>query len=497
LKKDLVVPIEEQEYYSLTHKQLGKGMMFLLREKCLDKNYNKEIGSFNIYRERNFDYINYSTLKDAFNILLSRHEALRTKFISINGEVKQKVMPIELLSSSVVSYDFSGLEDAESAAKLIKKKLIETNFDFFEDLPIQIGLIKIRNDQYIIILIVNHVASDFYSLVLLENELKEIYGSLERDGSPTMIDNAIQIKDYAAWENAKVRGSDNQFSLFWEKKLASKPPINLLKSHKKIILPTINNDDSYANSMKREMEDKFWHIEGSEIDSVLGVVHRASTLPGASYRFTIDGKVYSDLKMTSIQTRTTTFTVLISSFLLLLNKLSGENDVIVGIETVIRNEELKNVVGWLSNTMFYRKELDSNIRIDEFINEIGNEILEHYEYRCYPIEKILLDRDISLDAIGALYLNYVNHLDEKDIKARESEKIHHQGGLPYFDLDWFLDEYTNGIEINLRYRRDLFEQAQIESVVQLFFEVLEFMLRHQKKLLRDLENSLSDTQVNC
>ncbi|MEL7005736.1 MAG: hypothetical protein AAFN93_23860, partial [Bacteroidota bacterium] len=101
----------------------------------------------------------------------------------------------------------------------------------------------------------------------------------------------------------------------------------------------------------------------------------------------------------------------------------------------------------------------------------------------YPFDKILFNNDMSLDAIGAIHLNYLNYggeFDELDDDSSFSEEGDH---LPYFDIDFVMKECKDGLEIICGFKTDLFTEEKIKYIMTRYMEVLENMVAQDKSLL--------------
>ena len=182
----------------------------------------------------------------------------------------------------------------------------------------------------------------------------------------------------------------------------------------------------------------------------------------------------------------TIYHVMVSAFFILLNKISQKEDIILGAECNIRNHKLSRTVGWLSNTVLLRQFVTPQERVKEFINLCSTQIIESMNYMAYPIEKVLLEVDRSIDSFGSLYVNHLNLSDSSSEIFENFKPIHSKDGLPYFDLDFFLFEYSNGIDVTLRYKEELFEQGNIESLSKQFIDILVSMNINVDQKISDL-----------
>jgi hypothetical protein len=466
-------PIEEQPYYNLSHKQLGKALMSSLKDRCILPSLRNEIGYFNMHIRHSYTNLDKGILEKALYALVSRHENLRTVFVRVAGEIKQRIISAEECMHRFLYFDMSTEAAAHERAEQVAGQLIATEFDFFEGPPFIGAHIQVTDLDAVVVLVVNHIAFDFYSARTIEAELKVLYEAFENNTTIDLKPLTVQIKDFAAWEKSLVSDeSENGLGRVWAKRLQHNVPTYVLKNFYRDAR-SIKYDCTYSEHLKAEVEKNFVGVSPEEIDRLTGVVHRASSFEGASYRFVLTNDVCIPLKAIGLRARSTLFGVFTALFFIMLYRLSGIRKLVIGLEGAVRDkEELQGVVGWLANTVLLRGNLDASLTVDAFINTVFREIASAAKYKAYPFERVLAQLQTPLDAIGALYLNYMTYGSDHDAQIVDFAPKHRVNDLPYFDLDCFLTQFQNGIEVVFRYKTDLFDADQIVYFTQVFTEII-------------------------
>lgn len=465
-------PVEEEEYYLPTHKQHGKVLISRLKERCTNDLLKRELGAFNLSKQVVVPDIDQAKLEAAFRSLLHRHEALRTMFVVVENEIKQKVISIEKFALPIFNYQVANdVEHTNTAASLISREI-----DFFSELPITLSVIQKPDSDISILLCLNHIAGDFHSLTILQEDFFNFYHNPAFQHKEDKRSQIIQLKDYAIWENSIV--NNNTYSLYWNTLLSGNLPKYLLNNFVRSQDQQTEVKTSYTETLKTEGQTNFQTISKEEVRRISGISHRLSSFRGASFTFSVTTENYADLKKIAILQSSTVYHVLISAILILLHKISQQDDIIMATECNTRNHKLYRTVGWLSNTIFIRQLITGEHSVSELIHQTSSQIIESLNYSAYPIEKVLQSIDRSIDSFQTIYLNHQNLSDTTSEIFKDFQPAHTKDEIPYFDIDIFLTEYSNGTEVVLRYKEELFDPLKIELLANHFQKALIFMSKN-------------------
>ena len=157
-------------------------------------------------------------IEKSLNILLKKHESLRTAFVQINGELKQTVE--ENLQIHTHYNDMCDSDNPLYLAKLELKKQREQLFDLEKAPLLRFIMLKISPDKHIVAIIAHHIILDGLSRKLLLKELVQLNDLIYEGKEVHFEPMRLQYKDYVAWLNKQQQGENLQEQeRFWLKHL--------------------------------------------------------------------------------------------------------------------------------------------------------------------------------------------------------------------------------------------------------------------------------------
>lgn len=172
-----------------------------------------------------------------------------------------------------------------------------------------------------------------------------------------------------------------------------------------------------------------------------------------------------------------------------LEKLTGKKDIVIGIPVAVRDrEEWENVLGWLMKDLFIREEVNESLTFSEFMQSFNNTFNEAYTYKVYPMEKILDELDVSLDAIGCLHMNYLDYNKHNTLADTEARHLDYLV-FPFFDIDFHLNKYSNAIDVLCVYKSDLFTPETIAYICSEYLQLLDRICENPSLTIRQLAES--------
>ena len=281
---------EEREYYPLSSSQ--KRLMFLQQLDPESIAYNMpamiEItGPLNVER-----------LSQTINKLIMRHEALRTTFVKAADDYYLKI-------KNNVNFKLPCREADDDRLPMDFTSFIRP-FEMEESPMIRLELIKISNEKHVLNFDMHHIISDGTSLDIIIQDIIELYSGKEPS------DLAVQYKDYVLWQNNYLKTEYmKKQATYWLQTMKDEMPV--------LSIPL----DYPRLSVKSH--------EGNRL------IFRASK------------KQTERLRELAAESQTTLFTILISAYNILLAKYSGQEDIIIGIPVIGRNDEVTRVVGCLQH----------------------------------------------------------------------------------------------------------------------------------------------------
>jgi amino acid adenylation domain-containing protein len=393
--------------------------------------------------------LDVTALEQALEVVCSRHNSLRSFFPMIGSHPVQRIHEPETVLIPVFNLSRFGPEQVESkAAELVQRKLRETirvtEFPLF-----RAYLLRLGPQQHRLLLVAHHIIFDGWSRSLLQDELGKLYSHILR-GQKAKLPPPPQFTDYARWQKERLQEPKAQRSLdYWKGQFESLP--------KTLELP---------------------------IDRPRPPLQ---TYRGEESRFSIPSDLVSKLRSLG----STLFEVTLGAFAILLARLSGQSDLVVGVPIANRNTpEAERVIGLFANTLPLRIKLEGDLSFLEFLSQVREVSLNAQEHREFPLEKLIselgLQRDPSRPTLFQAVLAFQN-LPQKDewslspeVRARA---LPLEASVAKFDLTLYLHPSGEQLKATWQYNRDLFNRSTVEAFTESFLQLLEALAEHPRECL--------------
>lgn len=462
----------EREYYEASSAQKR---MYILQQ------FNLKSTGYNMPQmllvEGSLDTVR---LEKTFNKLIDRHEALRTSFQTIEGEIVQIIADEAKLEVEAIELDEQLKEDFISKVGLIPDRQNKDIYKLFNrfirpfDLSkaplLRVGLVKLAEDKNILLLDMHHIISDGVSMSILISEFTKLY-----DGQ-SLESLRVQYKDYSYWHNNMLESDE-------------------IKSQREYWINRFNDELPILSLPYDYSRPAIQSLEGNIID------------------FELDRETTKKLRNIAAETNSTMFMVLMASFNILLSKYSSQEDIIVGIPTAGRKHaDLESVIGMFVNTLAMRNFPKSNMTFEEFLNEVRENALKAYENQDYQFEELVsqlnIPRDISRNPIFDVMFS-MNNMEFDQITTNELKMklFDNEGTISKFDLILFAEEIGEKIALRISYSTKLFKFETIKRMTAHMHNVLKAIAENKnielseidilseeekKKLLCDFNNTCAE-----
>lgn len=365
-----------------------------------------------------------------------RHEVLRTTFVELRGDVHQVVWPAPRLAPLAVT-DLRGVPSAQRKARARALAAHEARevFDLSRGPLLRAKLFRLADEEYWLLLMLHHIVGDGWSLGVFEEELAFCYAELVDGRVPDLPELPIQYVDFAVWQQECLADESTQELLeYWRRQLAGVP--------RALELPT----DRPRPPIQR--------------------------FDGAFHSFLIPTELTSSLRRLSRDENTTLFMTLLSAFVVLLHRYSGEQDFCVGTPVAGRNRaELEKVIGCFVNMLALRADATGNPAFTELLRRVREVTLDAYEHQDLPFERLVddlqQDRDLSRNAIFQAVFAFQNMaVLPRQFPGLQVTAVEIDNGTARFDLGLHIWEAPDGLHAMLEYCTHLFERGTIERMVQ-------------------------------
>jgi hypothetical protein len=170
-----------------------------------------------------------NALEQALDSIIARHEVLRTTYRAVDGVPQQVIHPATPVTMNVVDLRHQPLEERETNAQQRLDDAAHRPFDLTSDLMLRTLLIRITDEEQILLLVTHHIASDGWSHEILIRELSDLYQAFSRDDEPKLLPLPMQYANYALWQREHLTGEVLERELaYWKEQLADlSPTLNL------------------------------------------------------------------------------------------------------------------------------------------------------------------------------------------------------------------------------------------------------------------------------
>ncbi len=418
--------VENKEFYPLSPAQ--KRMYFLSELSKENTAYNMPILlelSGNIKEEK---------IKNTLTSLIERHEILRTSFIKVGEEIKQKI-------NKEVKLDF---EVIKVSSKNINLNNYIKAFDLSKAPLMRVKLFKVNETESLLFIDMHHIISDGISMNIIMSEFSKIYKGevLEKL--------KIRYVDYCEYINNLDLQKEKEY---WLKEFSEDIPV--------LELPLDFNRPQLQES------------EGNLLD------------------FIIDKEVKDEVKSLAIESETSEFMVLISVFSLLLRRYSRQDNIVIGTPIAGRpNKDVENVMGLFVNTLPLRFSIDLNSSYLDYLKSVKDKCLKAYENMLYPFDELVdelnIPRNLSRNPLFDVMFVMQNMKKEKiDLQDFSMNEVENKKAVSKFDLTFIVEEREDYYVLSVEYAKSLFKDESIEYLIKHYVNLLKQVVKNKNLKLKD------------
>jgi amino acid adenylation domain-containing protein len=395
-------------------------------------------------------------LEQALRDVVERHEALRTVYPEREegGEAYQKVLGAEEARERLRLEVERVRDEAELEERL--KTAAGEGMELEKELPLRARLYEVGEREHVLLLVLHHIAGDGWSLGPLARDVEQAYGARVEGRAPGWESLRVQYGDYTLWQREMLGSAEEAGSVmgrqleYWKQTLAGMPEeVELPVDRKR------SGEMSYAGG-----------TVGLELDEGL---HRGLLALGR-------------------RSGASLFMVLQAGLGALLNRLGAGEDIPIGTVVAGRNEEeLEEQIGFFVNTVVLRTDVSGDPSFAELVERVRGRALEAYQNQELPFERLVEElqpaRTQGRHPLFQVMLTLQNtplanlHLRQL-ITAVEIPETN----IAKFDLTFGFREVVNskgepqGIEGEILYRKDLFDENTVSSLATRYVRLLKEMV---------------------
>ncbi|HJU38103.1 MAG TPA: amino acid adenylation domain-containing protein, partial [Tahibacter sp.] len=386
-----------------------------------------------------------AALRRTLDALVARHDGLRTRFVSIDGEPMQAIDAA--CGFALVEHDLSALDvpdrDAE-VARIARAEAIAP-FDLATGPLIRGRLLRLADDEHVLLVTQHHIVSDGWSIAVLVRELGALYAAF-REGRPDPLPTlAIRYADYAAWQREWLQGDVLQTQVdFWRDHLAGAPALLELPADRP--RPVVQSYQGGRVSVA---------LDAARTAGLRALAHRHGATP---------------------------FMVLLAAWSALLSRVSGQTDLVVGTPVANRQRaEVEPLIGLFVNTLALRVQLHDDPSVAALLAQVKATMLAAQAHQDLPFEQVVEAikpaRSLGHSPIFQVMLSLDNTPnDALALPGLTLTPMPTPRDTTQFDLSLSLTDAGDTIAGYLEYASDLFDADTIERHADHFFSLLDGLL---------------------
>jgi amino acid adenylation domain-containing protein/non-ribosomal peptide synthase protein (TIGR01720 family) len=402
--------------------------------------------------------LNLPALEQAFASLVERHETLRTVF---QRQADDSLLQVPTSASLVIDHvDFSALAatERELAVAHAAEQQSVLPFDLSVGPLLRVTLLKLADQEHVLLLTLHHIVSDGWSMNVLIDEFIRCYDAFDAGTQPQLAPLPIQYSDYALWQRRWLEAGEQARQLdYWQTQLGNEHPVlELPTDHPRPAMP------SYR---------------------------------GTRYEFAVDAQLAEQLRATAQKHNITLFMLLLGAFNALLHRYTGQTDIRVGVPIANRNRaEIEGLIGFFVNTQVLRTQLDGQTRVDDLLRAIKETALGAQAHQDLPFERLVealkLERSLSHTPLFQVMYNHQPHVADIATASTASGLalgvIEWEGRTTQFDLTLDTYEKAGKLHAALTYANDLFDADTITRMAQHWTRLLQGMVGDPTRRISDL-----------
>jgi amino acid adenylation domain-containing protein/non-ribosomal peptide synthase protein (TIGR01720 family) len=441
--KDSVITIhediklsEKREYYPQSSSE--KRLYFLNQFEEVGLSYNMP-SAFKIEGEFDID-----KFKRTISKLIERHEILRTTFHFIDNT------PVQIVKKEKYDVD---IEVLELSKEQVTDGLIETfiqPFNLTTGPLLRFKIIKFSESEYLFFYDLHHIISDGTSLGLLIEDFINIYDNQE------LSQLNLQYKDFSVWQNRFVRS------------------------------------DIFQN------QEKYWLNQFSEEIPVLNLPSdfprpMVQSFKGERFSVSLNKEETFALKDLAAKENVTLYMLFLTLLNILLSKLSGQNDIVIGTPIAGRKHaDLLKLVGMFVNTLALRNFPNEDKIFREFLREVKNNSISAFENQDYQFEdlvdKVVVNRDTSRNPL--FVVKFV--MQNMEIKNREAKNLkfypyNYNFNISKFDISVDCYENEDFISLVFEYNTDIFKRETIDKYVNYLRKIISYITENPERRISEID----------
>jgi amino acid adenylation domain-containing protein len=405
-------------------------------------------GAYNVpVAARLSGHLDIVALEQTLDAIAERHEILRTTFAIAERQPRQFVKTGAGSRLTIVDLTELHTNEQEHAARRLTTEEVRRPFDLARGPLFRARLLRLGEEEHILLLTMHHIVADGWSMDVLVRELAAHYKAFATGTPATLPPLPVQYADFAIWQR-QLEGSAyraEQLS-YWKRQLRAP-------------LPTLDLPTDYPRPA-------------------------ANSYQGETLRFRLSLELSQALHALSRQLGATLYMTLLAAFKTLLYRYTGQADLIVGTPVANRERaETQDLLGCLINTLAVRTDVSGNPDFAELVGRVREVVLSAHAHGEVAFERVVeaLGVERSRGNYNPLFQVWFVLLNVEMEKLKsaglEIRPLPVDSGTVQFDLVLSVEEREGGLHCEFAYSTDLFDALTIEALAEHYLSLLEQVAR--------------------
>ncbi|MDZ7967789.1 MAG: amino acid adenylation domain-containing protein [Nostoc sp. DedSLP03] len=427
--------------------------------------------------------LNRTALEQSLQEIIYRHEALRTNFITVDGEPVQvireeagsrgqgaggkrlslsqltsipwtvSIVDLKHLSTLVLSE--AEVSEKEIALQRLAQQQAQQPFNLADELLIRTTLVTLSETEHALLVFIHHIVFDGWSMGVFVQELAALYNAYSQGKPSPLTPLPIQYADFAIWQRDWLQGNVLQSQLsYWQQQLANAPAL--------LSLPTDRPRPA------------------------------VQTFAGTYQKFALSVELTDRLVKLSQEQGCTLFMTLLAAYDTLLYRYTGQSDILVGSPIANRDRsEIEGLIGFFVNTLVMRTNLAGNPSFSELLLRVREVALGAYSHQNLPFEMLVEalqpERDLGHTPLFQVVFNLQNApVQEVKLAGLTVSSLPVESTTTKIDLGLSMENTTQGLMGMWEYNTDLFNASTIERMTGHFVTLLEGIVANPQQQISQL-----------
>jgi amino acid adenylation domain-containing protein len=421
---------EKREYYGLSSAQ--KRLYILQQMDERGSEAEAKGTSYNMPEVVKLEgVIDRDRFQETFKKMIWRHESLRTGFLMIHNQPGQRIY--DAVEFDIEYYSATeGTEEQPTISNFIRP------FDLSRAPLLRVGLINVEKEEHILMVDMHHIISDGTSIRVLTKEFMALYGGEDVESL------RIQYKDFSQWQNsAEIRETVKKQEGYWLNELAGE-------------IPVLNIPIDYPRPA-------------------------IQSFTGTSVGIEIGDDETKALRSLALKEEVTLFMLILALYNVLLCKLSGQEDIVVGTPIAgRRHADLQHVIGMFVNTLVMRNYPTGEKPFNTFLKEVKERTLAAFENQEYQfedlVEKVAVNRDASRNPLfDAMFALQNLERAEVEIPGLKLKPYEFENEISKFDITFQVNELAQRLLIFTEYSTALFREETLRGFLDRLLILIEIV----------------------